>query len=144
MLSPWANPLVLRAPKHHSRACRSRRALDVQTYGQNFPTESLIGLPCMFCIRIILLNLIIAPLRPPISSHCPSLKCIAPCAHHAPAQKLKRTHSQSTVAQISAMCYATQQYKMADTDQVDIHVATVHVPASHQYTRAIYPGCSTL
>src|SRR2546423_1102925 len=33
---------------------------------------------------------------------------------------------------MSTMCYATQQYKMADTDQVYIHVATVHVPASHQ------------
>src|SRR3989440_12633451 len=40
MLNPWANPAVLPVRNPRSHACRSRRWLDVQTYGQNFPTES--------------------------------------------------------------------------------------------------------
>src|SRR5437764_7930133 len=43
MLNPWANPAVLHVQNPRSLACRSRRWLDVQTYGQNFPTESFIA-----------------------------------------------------------------------------------------------------
>src|SRR5216684_3566332 len=42
MLSPSANPAVLRARNHHSLACRTGRSLDVQTSLHHFPTESFI------------------------------------------------------------------------------------------------------